>query len=203
MFADRLCEQMAGRFLDEEESRRTVLSVLHVVDRSGYAPRAQVCAELCRQLRWQDPPDVADLLAFWDANFAECAVLRPGVLAAIDQLRHKDVRLALVSNGNGSRQRRKLATVGLLGTFDSIIISDEVGVRKPDARIYELALNALNVAAECAVFVGDHPQLDIDGARSAGLQTIWFEGVHPWPTELDPPDRAIRHFDELLGAIGI
>jgi len=76
---------------------------------------------------------------------------------------------ALVSNADAGLLRYLLTETGLESVLDVIIISDEVGLMKPDARIFELALSRLGVRAQEAIMVGDS-ELDIEGARRAGVR---------------------------------
>jgi putative hydrolase of the HAD superfamily len=78
------------------------------------------------------------------------------------------------------RQRRKIAALGLATTFDEILVSEEEGVRKPDAEIFRRAVQRCGVAAHEAVFVGDHPVADVEGAHLAGLIAVW-KFVPYWP----------------------
>ena len=71
--------------------------------------------------------------------------------------------------------------------FDELVISAEVGIMKPEPRIYELALEKLGVTASEAVFVDDTPP-NVEGARSLGMHTVLFKD----------PARAIRDLKELL-----
>lgn len=84
----------------------------------------------------------------------------------------KTVKLGVISNGSGETQRRKLRAAGLREVFapDRIWISGEVGWTKPDARIFLLAVWALGETREHCLYVGDHEQDDLCGARNAGLR---------------------------------
>jgi putative hydrolase of the HAD superfamily len=81
-------------------------------------------------------------------------------------------RLGVVSNGSGATQRAKLRALALEPLFDPIVISEEVGVRKPDARIFGLAVAGWKVPLENVLFVGDDPVSDIEGAKAAGLRAL-------------------------------
>jgi putative hydrolase of the HAD superfamily len=168
-----------------------VADVVAAADRCGYAPRSAVADAMRVELSWRKRPTAAELLAVWRARFPECAVVRDGVGPLPANLRAAGVGVGLVSNGAGDAQRRKLAAIGLAGAFDAVVISGEVGVRKPDAAIFRFALDQLGRAAADAWFVGDHPMLDVDGARRAGLRAVWLAGVHPWPGDLAPPEHPI------------
>src|SRR5712692_10013402 len=87
----------------------------------------------------------------------------------------RDHRLALVTNGAPDVQREKLSHTALAPSFDVTTISAEIGFGKPDPRIFELALAALDVAPEDAVMVGDSLARDVAGAHAAGLRAIWID----------------------------
>jgi HAD superfamily hydrolase (TIGR01509 family) len=86
----------------------------------------------------------------------------------------------VVTNGGTAMQRRKLASAGLAERVTHVLVSEECGVRKPSAEIFRLALALAGCDAEAALMVGDHPEHDIAGARSAGIdgvlvRTRWFD----------------------------
>jgi putative hydrolase of the HAD superfamily len=62
--------------------------------------------------------------------------------------------------------------------FDAILISEAEGLRKPDRRIFELAVSRLGVSPSDSAFVGDHPEIDVRGAQRAGLRAIWKRDVY-------------------------
>jgi cytochrome c oxidase subunit I+III len=107
-----------------------------------------------------------------------------------------DKRLGVITNGGTDRQRAKLASLGLLSTFDVVLISEAEGVRKPSAEIFRRALRRCQVQADESVFVGDHPETDIEGARNAGLLPIW-KHVSYWPLVTDDVPTVRRLVDIL------
>ena len=92
----------------------------------------------------------------------------------------RGLKLGVITNGGSVRQRRKLAALKIADAFDAILVSEEEGVRKPDAEIFRRALARCGAAAHEALFVGDHPVADIEGAYSAGLVAVW-KYVPYWP----------------------
>jgi putative hydrolase of the HAD superfamily len=83
--------------------------------------------------------------------------------------------MGIVSNGETGQQWRKLHRSGLLPLFGTVLISEETGLRKPDARAFELAARNLNVTpGECA-FVGDNPDADYRGSEAAGMLPILID----------------------------
>ncbi len=83
-------------------------------------------------------------------------------------------RLAVITNGASDLQRSKINASRLESYFERIFVSGEVGVGKPQAGIFTFALEELGVAPTQAAMIGDNYLRDIDGAKRAGLRTIWF-----------------------------
>ena len=72
-------------------------------------------------------------------------------------------------------QRNKIDALGLTPLFDVIVLSGEVGVHKPDLRVFNHATKQLGVANEDCVFVGDNADADIVGALNAGMEAVWID----------------------------
>ena len=91
--------------------------------------------------------------------------------AALDRLRAAGLRLGVVSNSDG-RVVQALEAAGLSDSFDVVIDSGVVGIEKPDPRIFQAALDALGVAPQEALYVGDLFEVDVVGARAAGIEAV-------------------------------
>lgn len=119
--------------------------------------------------------------------------LFPEVPEFLEALRAKGARLVLLTNGVPDLQREKLFGTGLGEVFDLTLVSGEVGLGKPDPRLFRMALCAFGVGPEEAVMVGDNPERDIKGALSAGIRAVWVDRGHrpkdPWyPAHLEVQD---------------
>ena len=130
----------------------------------------------------------------------------PGALAAVRRLRHRGFRLGIVSDTGfrpGRVLRRQLSEVGILDCFEpgGLAFSDEVGVPKPDPRIFERALSGLDVTAAEAVHVGDLKFTDVAGARSAGMRVVRFTGCADDLEDGPEADAVISSHAELEGAL--
>ena len=117
-----------------------------------------------------------------------------GVLEA---LRARGLQLAVVSNADG-RVPAALAASGLHRHFGAVIDSHLVGVEKPDPRIFQLALDQLGVPAGEALFVGDIYEIDVVGARRAGMDAVLIDRLSRYG-EVDC--RRIAHLRELLDLV--
>ena len=112
--------------------------------------------------------------------------------------------LAIITNGARDSQREKLRAVGIEAAFDVVVISAEVGIAKPDPRIFDLALGDLGVAARDAWFVGDSLRNDVGGAKAASLTAVWLNRTGAPRSAEDPtPDAEIASLDEVLGLLGL
>lgn len=116
-------------------------------------------------------PGVREALRLMHAERHLWSGMHPGTPAALDQLRAAGVPLAVVSNSDG-RVESALAAAGIRDRFDVIVDSALVGVEKPDPAIFAHALSALDVPAAEALYVGDIFEVDVVGARAAGLDVM-------------------------------
>jgi len=125
-----------------------------------------------------------------------------GVPETLARLQAMGYKLGVVSNATcGKLIRRALQRRLMLGMFDVVIVSAEVGRRKPDVAIFEHALSALGVQAAACAMVGDLPDKDIAGAHLAGMRAVLadFFGDQPEITPQGPrPDAVVRHPGELV-----
>ncbi|MBC3346647.1 MULTISPECIES: HAD family hydrolase [Pseudomonas] len=104
--------------------------------------------------------------------------------------------LGVVTNGNADVRR-----LGLADYFKFALCAEDIGIAKPDARLFHEALQRGGATAQTAVHIGDHPGDDIAGAQQAGLRAIWFNPAgKAWDAE-HAPDAEIRSLTELPGLL--
>ncbi len=153
-------------------SRERFVSDVLEMDDHGYGEKEAGYQRIVA--RWQLDPELANRLSahFWSAYDQHCH-LSPDAATTLATLQTRGKRLGVITNGRTSRQRATLSALGLTDWFHVVLISEAEGVRKPDAAIFQRALQRCQVDASEAVFVGDHPETDIIGARNAGLLPIW------------------------------
>ncbi len=130
----------------------------------------------------------------------------PGAIALLEHLRTRNVKTAIITNNASLEQREKLDFCELTPLIDVVVISEEVGVIKPDPAIFAIALNHLQCSANQAIMVGDAWDTDILGAHRAGIKSIWlnrFDAACPDPsitTMIDSLEPASTVTDILLKA---
>lgn len=96
-------------------------------------------------------------------------------------------RLALVSNGNSDPER-----CGLPGIFETTLFAQDLGVAKPDPRIYRALLDTVDCAPGQVVHVGDSIAHDVESARSAGLHAVWLNRAEAARPPDDPTQRTTQ-----------
>ncbi|SDO61123.1 putative hydrolase of the HAD superfamily [Nakamurella panacisegetis] len=129
--------------------------------------------------------------------------LYPHVRHVLNILRER-MPLAVVTDAQSAYARAELHKVGILDYFDPIVISGDHGYRKPDARLFRMAVDAIGVPAANVLYVGNDMHRDIHGAREAGMQTVMFDSnqgtKHHHGTV---PDQRITDFRDLLAWLGL
>jgi putative hydrolase of the HAD superfamily len=182
--------------MDQEEYVQTLIEL----DRDGYAPRKSLFTGVIARFRM--PSGVAEtLLEDYRAGFPNACVLFPDAARTLSCLRTSGLKLGLITNGSIRMQSRKLQCLALAPIFDTILISDAEGISKPDPQIFQRALERLNISPARSVFVGDHPEVDVAGARAAGMQAIWRRD--PNGSRMIEADGVIDELSDLLTWLGL
>lgn len=135
------------------------------------------------------PPDAADPAAAMNDHYAAGRMwsrVEPGTTEALDALRTLGVAIGVVSNSDG-RAAEALERAGLAPGIDFVIDSALVGLSKPDPRIFALACERAGVPPAQAMHVGDIAEIDVVGARGAGVRAVLF----------DPDDRGDRDVERV------
>jgi HAD superfamily hydrolase (TIGR01509 family) len=131
-------------------------------------------------------------------NFA--IELYPDTLDVLRELHEEGFRSALCTNRpfTGEMFRRDMDDYGIARYIDVIVCSGDTGYVKPHPSMYEMTLRLLDVAAADALFVGDSCEVDLEGARAAGMPTAWKLNGRYDPPPCAAADYAIHDLAELL-----
>ena len=112
---------------------------------------------------------------------------------------YRRYRLFTASNGNADLRR-----IGLAHLFERSVAAREVGALKPDKAVFLKVIEATDLQPAEVLYVGDDPELDVEGARRAGMQTVWINrDAAPWPTALAPPPHSVKSLIELNELLGL
>jgi putative hydrolase of the HAD superfamily len=122
------------------------------------------------------------------------------VYGFLQVLRDAQIVTALVTNSSARAQRAKLATVGLESAFTAVVISGDVGIAKPDPRIFHIAGKRLALEPSEVWHIGDSLATDVAGAHAAGIESVWLNRTGRPRAHRDPvPDREVESLDEVAG----
>ena len=192
--------EFGGAFADDlrEIESDVLFQILRDVDGRGYREKDEVFRLLAAQLPWTQPPAIADLRDFWYAMFPKCTQAMAGTYEVVEGLKAREIQMGIVTNGRVASQNAKIDRLDLRTYMKTVVISEAVAVAKPDARIFQIALEELELPASDVWFVGDHPENDIAGAEAAGMTGVWLSGHLPWPEDRALPNRQMAHLSELL-----
>lgn len=116
---------------------------------------------------------ISELLTSYELCFSGFCKPKSNVIQAIKILKNMGKKLALVSNGKSPFQERNFRSLGISHLFDAVIVSEAVGLRKPEKAIFELACHKIAVKPQESIFVGDNPQADIKGSKDFGMYNVY------------------------------
>jgi putative hydrolase of the HAD superfamily len=129
--------------------------------------QALVAEFTIENISWQE------LLEDYEMQFQSHCVPFKFLIEMLDKLKQQGYLLGIITNGRGQFQARAIAGLGIRDYFDTVLISEVEQIRKPQVEIFQRAMKQLSVSASDSVFIGDHPEADIAGAKGAMMKTIW------------------------------
>jgi HAD superfamily hydrolase (TIGR01509 family) len=165
---------------------------------------AEALCSLGYRVTPQDECIKAALNVFFQ-DFIDTLELRDGTKQLLVEASAK-MKVGLISNFTHAPVIHKsLRKVGIHQYFNAIVVSDEVGCRKPCPDIFQEVLQRLQVKAEDAVFVGDSPIEDIKGAQKAGLKTVFvpsqFNSLKDLQDSKQKPDKIVEDLSMIYNNI--
>jgi HAD superfamily hydrolase (TIGR01662 family) len=160
--------------------------------------------KLAKKHHFQDNEQILTRLAWlWYEPVIEYTSVEPEMIDTLAWLKFRGIKMGIISNTfvPGEVLDEHLRKVGLFSYFPVRIYSSEVGYRKPDKRIFEMALKELKADAATTLFIGDIVKTDMVGARRCGMKTALKQ---PWAniTQHRHADHVIRKVADVLEIIG-
>lgn len=180
--AARLAEQFEVFRTDlEAVGKRRFVEQMTVLDDHGYGSKREAYQRVVHE--WGLDRELADRLVehFWwsydGRHMVDPAVpslhLADETREVLQTLRAQHKKVGVITNGGTVRRWRKLEMLGIAAMFDTVLISEYERIKKPEPEIFHRAVERCGVAPGEAMFVGDHPEADVAGARRAGLRAVW------------------------------
>ncbi len=192
----------AGLDMPEDEVLRELDEVISEFS-SNYEHHFDKLLQRLRQRELHTNPALivaSGVAAYHDTKFREL-VPYPDVLPLFQALSHAGVQAGIVTHGWTIKQAEKLVRLGLLPYLDpkAIFISDQIGISKPNPKLYAIVLEDLAREPSEAMYVGDNPKTDVAPPKSLGMITVWARRGAKEGVELGEivPDHVVDDFDEL------
>jgi HAD superfamily hydrolase (TIGR01662 family) len=180
-----------------EETTAETTEYLVLLDNEGFTTRIDFFSELKQRYKniTESPEDL--VISYYREMLKHMRLLN-GADTLLATLRRIGVPFGIVTNGV-AHQMDKAVVTGLTTQASCILISADIGVRKPHREMFLTAARRLNISAEQIAFVGDQPAIDVAGAHACGMRTIWIRNGRPWPSSLPSEvcDLAIDSLAEL------
>ena len=140
------------------------------------------------------------MVAYHDTKFREFKVY-DDVYEVLKTLSDLDLTRGIISAGLRVKQAEKIIRLHIheFLTPGAIFITDQVGISKPNPKLYQHVLESLDLRPERTMYVGDHPENDVDPCNSLGIITVWNRrsGRHSQTQGKSKPDYEIRDFYDL------
>ncbi|MGV9408684.1 HAD family hydrolase [Nocardia sp. NPDC003693] len=190
----------AAEFAERHRLNADSISWLNAAPRVFPGPKNRLLARAKDRFGLADSVD--ELWTQYRRRIPELARTRSGVLDGLALLRREGWAVGIVTNGALDNQLGKIRRTGLAEHVDGYVISGEVGVRKPDPRIFGLAAQHAGAeTAEGGWIVGDDPILDIRGGLAAGMSTCWVTHGREWPGGDPEPDVSAQDTCDAIDAL--
>ncbi|WP_017187405.1 HAD family hydrolase [Alkalibacillus haloalkaliphilus] len=160
-------------FLDHIPKEKYITRFVEL-DQRGYVSKDQVYQRIVNEfnitgLTWQE------LLENYNSRFKDSCVPFPNLNRMLETLSDHHLMLGVITNGKGQFQLDNIKALGIEDYFETILISEWEGVKKPDPQLFHKALESLGVVPAESIYVGDHPENDIIASQNVGMKSIWMK----------------------------
>lgn len=190
-FREMLDRKFHSLFTDEEQIQQMIQDVMDW-DANGTVERIVVFKKWVEKYR-VTCITAEKLDADWSKESGTVAFLFDDVRNTLSILKNQ-YKIALLTNGNASSQRRKINTIQIDDLIDYSLVSGEFGIKKPDKRIFEYTCQQLGCNCEECAYIGDNYNIDVLGSRNAGMLSIYVSRNHEEHEDV----QTIHEIKELL-----
>ncbi len=191
-------KRWAKRFLDNRGDDPRLLDKMIAADGDGLRPKPAVAADLRTLLSLSDG-DYERIIATLRAGVVQELVADDDVIRSLRVARAHDWDVVIVTNGVTAQQERKITMLGLDDEVDGWVISESLGIEKPDPAIFLAAANLVDTDDLTGSWmIGDSAEADIVGAVNAGISSVWLHRNRPYPDGLPAPRFKAASFSDAV-----
>ncbi len=163
-------------FLDSITKKEYIERFLQL-DNRGYVWKDKVYQQMIKEfeiigISWEE------LLQDYISEFKYSCIPFPHLIEMLEELKTRNIAIGMITNGRGQFQMDNIQALGIEKYFDSILVSEWEGMKKPNPNIFLKALQDLEVNPEESLFIGDHPENDVIAATAVGMKGVWKKDKH-------------------------
>ena len=185
-------------FPDRPEEHGTIAEIFCSCFQSGYENLQACFARFQTLTGWTSPAGYPEFRAMWDFYYPFCTCMEPHA-ASVLELKKMGYRIGILTNGTSLLQQGKVDVVGFRDWFEFVVATREIGPDKPAPDSFRLVAERMGLKPREIVYVGDHPENDVEAPRSAGMHTVWFSAYADWDDRFAPAEAEIASLTELPG----
>lgn len=165
--------------ISDEEKKKRAEDMVSLCG-GGYTQGNDYYNTLKSRWYWKDAPDNDFLIDYYNVNFPYFIKVYQNSKTVLEKLKKDGYIVGVLTNGPSNLQHKKLELSGLLDFCDFLVVSGDVGIHKPDPQIFKYVAEKYNLNIEDCVYVGDHPENDINASLKAGMKAVrmnvgWFK----------------------------
>lgn len=188
---------LTARFGEADEG---LVAEMERADGDGLRSKPAVAADLAELLGLSDAERDEIIVVLRAGTLAELQPT-PGITEALDAASASGYTPFIVTNGNQAQQEGKVALLGLAPHVAGIVVSEGVGIAKPDPEIFRIAAREAGQTLAGAWMIGDSAESDIVGAAAAGLDSVWLRRGRAYPADVVRPTLMADSFVEAVGQV--
>lgn len=172
------------------------------LDNRGYVWKDKVYQQLTKEytiteMTWEE------LLQDYIDKFKNVCIPFPNLVSILEELRRNNLVLGIITNGKGKFQMDNIEALGIKKYFQTILISEWEGIKKPDPKIFKRAMEKLDVLPNESIFVGDHPENDVKAAQDTGMKGIWMKDPHSKDVDADYIIDDLAELPKIIGILNL
>ena len=162
-----------------------------------------ILEELDKKGMFSKVPEFAVYLNGVRSAFRKSAVPFPFTYTVLENIRNMGLKTGIVTNGSSDLQKQKVSLLNLEKYIDEIVYAGDFERQKPYPDSFISAAERLGENPENLIFVGDHPEFDIEGARNAGFKTLWVKTGGSWNEDFTRADFELDSIEGIPALLDI
>lgn len=182
------------------EASDEMVEAMVLADGDGLTNKAEAAAAYA-QVLGLDADEQAQIIKVMRAGTLARLAPTPGIAEALDRAAASGYTPFIVTNGRVSQQEGKVARLGLAEHVAGMVVSEGVGVSKPDPEIFRIAAAQAGQTLAGAWMIGDSAEADIQGAAAAGLDSVWLRRGRSYPSGVTRPTLMADSFAEAVDLV--